>query len=71
MKATRTEHKWLSKCCNEKVGFVPPSFGDPEFRVCMKCHASLDRDEVLYVKNEIVTHVEIQKGIFRPIENIK
>jgi len=69
MKTSKVVYKTLSKCCNEKVGFVPPCFGDPEIIVCFGCNTMLNRDDITTTKEEIVTHIEIQKGIFRLIEN--
>lgn len=56
----------LSKCCNYKVFIVPPSFGEPSFYVCDKCYKSTSTERKI-----IQTHIEINRGHFRPIDNSK
>jgi hypothetical protein len=70
MKTTEIKYKHLSNCCGAKMLFCPPSFWYGWINVCSKCHSSLTDKEYTTTKEEIVTHIEIQKGIFRPVKNL-
>jgi Fe2+ or Zn2+ uptake regulation protein len=50
--------------------FCPPSLGESGFYICDKCNKVIDISDFEIIKEKIVTHIEIQKGVFRPIENI-
>ena len=57
-----TKKVYLSKCCDGPTSFVPPSLRKKGFYVCETCH----KECKAYWK-EVVTHVQISPGHYRPI----
>jgi hypothetical protein len=61
MKTTKQVLK--STCCCADVNYAPPCLGEEGFYVCDRCSC-----ECIPHIEEVVTHIEIEKGVYRPVK---